>query len=237
MVLRRPGRGKFLGVPLMGTPVVVVSLAVLFVMYVATGLVANVMHIDAEAWLFLDATRVVQGEVWRLLSYGLLHSLSDPFHLLLNGLMLWFFGRDIEMRFGPARFVAFLLAAVVVGGLFVTGGWLLGVGSPYVIGFSAAIEACVVAWALFNRDTPVLLFFALPMRGIHMLALALLMWLLQAVGTSPVSASAHLGGIATGLATWFLVARRNRIKLFFADLGKKRGPKLTVVPKNDRWVN
>ena len=213
----------------------------------ATGIVANVMKLDVESLLILDADAVLGGEVWRLVMYGLLHSLRDPFHLLLNGLMLFFFGRDIEGRFGAARFVGFLLLAVVVGGLFVTAGFALGIGAQFVLGFSAAVEACVVAWALFNRNAPVMLFFAIPMRGIHMLVLALLMWVLQAVGTGPVSASAHLGGIVTGVVTWFLVARRNRIKLFFMELGKKRGPKLTVVPgsgsgsgsgpKNDRWVN
>ncbi len=229
MVTRRFGRAG-------SSPVVVVALLALFAMYVATGLLGKLSHIDAELWLTLDATRVVQGEVWRLFSYGLLHSLRDPLHLLLNGLMLWFFGRDIEVRLGTARFAGFLVLAVVIGGIFVTGGWLLGIGEPYVVGFSAAVEACVVAWALFNKDAPVLLFFALPMRGIHMLVLAVLMWVLQAVGTSPVSASAHLGGIATGVVTWFVVARRNRIKLFFS-----RRPKLTVVPphkgKSDPWMN
>jgi membrane associated rhomboid family serine protease len=221
---------------LSSTPVVVVTLAVLLVMYLGTGFAANFVPGGAQAYelLLLDAREVVgQGQIWRLLSYGVLHNLADPLHLLLNGLMLWFFGRDIELRFGPGRFIAFLVSALLVGGLCVTAGYVLGIGSPLVLGFSAAVEASVVAWALFNRDAPVLLFFALPMRGIHMLALAVLMWMMQAVGTSGVSASAHFGGMLTGLVTWLLVAKRNRLKLLFM----RRGPKLTVVPPKDRWVN
>jgi hypothetical protein len=79
------------------------------------------------------------------------------------------------------------------------------------------------------------------MRGIHMLALAILMWMMQAVSSTPTSASAHLGGIVTGFVAWALVARRNRIRLFFDELLVKlrlrRGPRLTVVPKKDKWVN
>lgn len=221
------------------TPVVVVTLGVLLLMFLFTGFAANFVPGGARAYelLILDARDVLKGEVWRLLSYGLLHDLRAPFHLLMNALMLWFFARDIEQRFGSVKFLAFNVIAVLVGGLFVLAGYALGIGTPLVLGYSAAVEACIVAWALFNRDAPVSFFMVLPMRGIHMLVLAVLMWMLDAVSASGNSASAHLGGIITGLVTWFVVARRNRIKLFFMELGGKK-PKLTVVPpKNDRWVN
>lgn len=222
------------------TPVVLVTLGVLLVMFLFTGFAANFVPGGARAYelLILDARDVLKGEVWRLLSYGLLHDLRAPFHLLMNALMLWFFARDIEQRFGSLRFLAFNVIAVLVGGLFVLAGYALGIGTPMVLGYSAAVEACIVAWALFNRDAPVSFFMVLPMRGIHMLVLAVLMWMLDAVSASGNSASAHLGGIITGLVTWFLVARRNRIRLFFMELGGGKKPKLTVVPpKNDRWVN
>jgi membrane associated rhomboid family serine protease len=222
------------------TPVVVVTLGVLLVMFLFTGFAANFVPGGARAYelMVLDARDVLKGEVWRLLSYGLIHDLRAPFHLLMNALMLWFFARDIEQRFGSLKFLGFNVIAVLVGGLFVIAGYALGIGSPNVLGYSAAVEACIVAWALFNRDAPVSFFMVLPMRGIHMLVLAVLMWMLDAVSASGNSASAHLGGIITGLVTWFLVARRNRIKLFFMELRGGKKPKLTVVPKNnDRWVN
>lgn len=222
------------------TPVVVVTLGVLLVMFLFTGFAANFVPGGARAYelMILDARDVFKGEVWRLVSYGFIHDLRAPFHLLMNGLMLWFFARDIEQRFGSAKFLVFNLVALVVGGLFVLAGYALGIGAPLVLGFSAVVEACIVAWALFNRDAPVSFFMVLPMRGIHMLVLAVLMWMLDAVSASSSSASAHLGGIITGLVTWFLVARRNRIRLFFMELGKGKKAKLTVVPKNnDRWVN
>lgn len=222
------------------TPVVVVTLGLLLVMFLFTGFAANFVPGGAQAYklLILDAELVFKGEVWRLFSYGVIHDLRSPFHLLLNALMLWFFARDLEQRFGSLKFVLFNLVALLVGGLFVVGGYLLGIGSPLVLGFSSVVEACIVAWALFNRDAPVSFWMVLPMKGIHLLVLAVLMWMLDAVSASDISASAHLGGIVTGLVTWFVVARRNRIKLFFMELGPGKKPKLTVVPKkNDPWVN
>ncbi|HEY4221619.1 MAG TPA: rhomboid family intramembrane serine protease [Myxococcota bacterium] len=227
------------------TPVVIVTLVVLLIMYLVTGFAPRVIP-SAGSWyetLSLDADGVVHhGEVWRLLTYGLIHDLRQPTHLLFNAMWLFFFGRDLELRFGRTRFIAFLLAAVVVGGLFVVGGWALGIGSGSCLGFSAACEACVVAWALWNRNATVNLFFAFPIRGIWLLAFSVVMWMLDAVSQSQISASAHFGGIIFGVVVWFLGTRRNRIRLFVDELLMKlrlrRGPKLTVVPRHpDRWVN
>lgn len=226
-----------------GTPVVLVTLVVLLVMYLVTGFAVSFVPGGAAVHdqLYLSTGKVLDGQVWRVLTYGLLHSLMSPLHLVFNGLMLWFFARDLEMRLGSARLVVFFLASVLVGGLFVVAAGVLGLGTGAAIGFSAAVEASVVAWALFNKNAPVMLFFAIPMRGIHMLGIALLMWLLDAVSASDTSAAAHFGGIVTGFVTWLLMSRRNRLRLFWDELLVKlrlrRGPKLTVVPKKDNWVN
>lgn len=226
-----------------GTPVVLGTLIVLLVVYLVTGFAVSFVGGGAALYdqLVLSTGKVVDGQVWRLLTYGLLHSLVSPFHLLVNGLLLWFFARDLELRIGSWRLLAFFVASLLVGGLFVVAAGLLGIGTGAALGFSAACEASIVAWALFNKNTPVLLFFAVPLRGIHMLAFALLMWLLDAVSVSDTSAAAHLGGIVTGLVTWFFMARRNRLRLFWDELMVKlrlrRGPKLTVVPRKDDWVN
>ena len=219
------------------TPVVLVVLIALLAVYLAVGFALNFAQSVGgpvfEATI-LNADRVVgAGEVWRLLTYGLLHDPERPTHLLWNGLALYFFGPDLERRFGRLRFVLFLAGTIVVGGVFVVAGHALGLPANVCLGFSAACEACVVAWALFNKDAQVLLMFMLPVRGIYMLAFAILMWMLDAVSTSNISASAHLGGIVTGALVWLVVTRRRAIFARFP----RRGPKLTVVPKKDHWVN
>ncbi len=110
----------------------------------------------------------------------------------------------------------------------------------------ALAEGLIVAWGLIYRERPIRLFFAIQLKGIHMVGLALFLWLLQAVSASPVSAAAHLGGIAAG----FLFAQfggENAIKLAWAQLmqklGRQRKPALYVVPKpppkgnGKEWVN
>lgn len=192
--------------------------------------------------MVLRTPDVLAGEVWRLASYGLLHSLTNPMHLVFNALVLFFFGRDLEQRWGSWRFLLFVLLGVVAGGLAVVAASLLHIGVGAAVGISGACEATVVTWALFNRDRQVLIFFVAPVKGIWLITFAILMWMLDAVSVSEMSAAAHFGGIVFGALAWLVVARRSRIGLLVDDvlvaLRLKKKPRLTIVPKGpDKWVH
>lgn len=191
--------------------------------------------------MVLTTPAAMDGEVWRLASYGLLHSLINPMHLLFNAMMLFFFGRDLEMRWGPWRFLLFVLLGVIAGGVSVVASGVLGIGSGAAVGSSGACEALVVTWALFNRDREVSLFLLPPIKGIWLITFAIGMWMLDAVSVSEISASAHFGGIVFGALAWLVLTNRNRIRLFLDDalvlLRLKKKPRLTIVPKGpDPWV-
>src|SRR5262249_9583574 len=51
-------------------------------------------------WLELVGNKVLQGEVWRLVTCGFLHDTSDPLHIIFNMLILYFVGRELEERHG-----------------------------------------------------------------------------------------------------------------------------------------
>lgn len=54
-------------------------------------------------------------DVWTFVSYGLLH--ADFMHLGFNAVWLLAFGTPVARRFGPVRFVLFLVATAAVGAL------------------------------------------------------------------------------------------------------------------------
>lgn len=226
------------------TKAVLGLLVTLLVIQLLYGFSANFIPQIAVVFekMVLTTQGVLDGEVWRVATYGLLHSLISPMHLVFNAMVLFFFGRDMEQRWGSARFLGFVLLGVIAGGLAVVASKLLGIGTGAAVGISGACEALVVTWALYNRDRDVMLFFLAPVKGIWLIAFALVMWMLDAVSVSEISAAAHFGGIVFGALAWLVLARRNRLGLFVDDalvfLRLKKKPRLTIVPKGpDKWVH
>lgn len=238
------GRRRFARGAWTPTPAVLGLLVALVVLQLLYGFSANFLPGIAVVFdkMVLTTPAVMNGEVWRLASYGLLHSLLSPMHLLVNVMVLFFFGRDLEQRWGWWRFLVFVLLGVIAGGLAVVVSRLLGIGTGAAVGISGACEALVVTWALFNRDREVMLFLLAPVKGIWLITFAIGMWMLDAVSLSDISAAAHFGGIVFGAAAWLLLARRNRLRHFVDDalvfLRLKKRVRLTIVPKGpDRWVH
>lgn len=231
-------------------PVTFAILVVLVACFIASGLAANFVPGAADVLDFVPviSAKVLEGEVWRLFSYALMHNLSDPFHLIFNGMAI-IFCRSLEERWGTGRYLLFTALTIGVGGIFVVAsGVVLGAGHGAAMGASAFAEGLIVAWGLTFRDREVRLFFALPVKGIHMVWVALFIWVLDAVSQSANSASAHLGGMMTAAALVLGFWNPNRFKVFFASLrqraGGKKQPALFVVPKpgdagkpDKKWVN
>lgn len=192
--------------------------------------------------LALDPAAVLQhGKIWQVLTYAALHDLMSPGHVLFNMLGLYFFGSELVLRWGDRRFLLFLVLAALGGASFVLLAWALGLSAGPVVGASAVVLALVVAWGLLFRERTVLLFFVLPVRGIHMVWMAVAFEILSALSLGPVSAAAHFGGMATGAVLVQGLWRPNRMRLFWDDalvkLGIRKRAKLYVVPKpgDDRF--
>lgn len=178
----------------------------------------SVFGLDPDAWfqgpLFLP--------LWQPLTYALLHSAS-PWHLLGNALYLYFFGGLLIERIGERRFLWFLAAAVLLGGIGSLA-WksLLGVHSV-TVGISAGALAVVAAAAVLQPHTPVLLILipvplfvlALILVGLDLLGA---LQQLAEVGRSGVDHFAHLAGAGFG----FLAARRGWVHLDPGKLWERR---------------
>jgi membrane associated rhomboid family serine protease len=159
--------------------------------------------------LVCDFEKVLHGQLWRLVSSGLL---TDPGHL---GDLIWtlaglyFLAPDLERRWGDKRLILFLLGSIVAGNLLVLGVDLLTPDThlwarfhqPVVYGSWAAVAAISVAWARDNANLVVRLFFVLPVRGQWLLWITVGFAVLQLVFPSvlPEGVVAPFGGIAVGL--------------------------------------
>jgi membrane associated rhomboid family serine protease len=157
----------------------------------------------------LDSSRVLDGQVWRLLSYAFLH--ANWMHILFNMLFLYWFGRAMEDLYGPREFLTFYLVSAVVGGLAF-------VGQQYVIalqhdrfalftpclGASGAVTAVMVLFACHYPRQVVYLFGVLPLPVWALVGFQVAQDLFGLVGgtAGTVAVSVHLGGAAFAFLYW-----------------------------------
>jgi membrane associated rhomboid family serine protease len=82
-------------------------------------------------WLGIVPRQVVeQGWIWQPFTYLFLHSPNSISHILLNMLMLWMIGGDLEKYWGGRRYLTYYLVCGVGAGFFVTAaGWFSGTRS------------------------------------------------------------------------------------------------------------
>jgi membrane associated rhomboid family serine protease len=127
--------------------------------------VSLVSHLAGFAGaLVLLPPAVLEGEVWRLATWTLVE--GSPLSLLMAGLMLYWFGRDLAWAWGPRRLLLtwFLLGAAV--GVLVTllalvaPGWAAAHAGPW-----AVLSGLVVAWGLLFPERQMLFNFVIPMTG------------------------------------------------------------------------
>ena len=180
-------------------------------------------------------------ELWRLISYGFMHSPFWEsngifFHILTNCFVLWMFGRFIEQRYGGAEFLRFYLLAIVFSGLvFVVAN--LGGQLSQAVGASGAVAAIVILFCFLYPHEKLLIYGIIPipawLAGILFVGLDVMTGIGEARGAGfGIAWEAHLGGMAFAAAYYLL-------KWDFSFLGKafsKRAPKLAIYRENENRV-
>ncbi len=173
--------------------------------------------LQALSWIGLDPDRWHNSfplvPAWQLLSYGLLHDVSQPTHILYNMLFLYFFGTMLEERLGGRRFLLTYVVSQIVGGLFFLAPVLFGMQTHMpAIGASGAVFGVMVALAtLYPRQTMYLIIVPIQLKwlAIFFVGLEAYMALIGfKAGSDGVAHLVHLGGAAYG----FLAVRSGLIE-------------------------
>lgn len=159
------------------------------------------------------------GEVWRLVTYSLLH--GGVLHFVLNCLGLFLIGREIAPILGSRGLFQFYLSTAVLGGVawVATHAW----GTPPfpLVGASGVLAGMFVFFACIapEREITFLLFFVLPVT----LKPKLLAWILLGIDAlgflfselpggsfdTGIAHSAHLGGMLAGWLYYRFFFARN----------------------------
>lgn len=160
--------------------------------------------------------------VWQFLTYMFVH--IDVFHLLMNMLVLFFFGPTLEKRWGSKEFWKFyLITGIGAGLLHAIIVLLTGVESrtvyhmgqiheihPQIIGASGAIFGIMLAYAAYYPNQIVLVYMVFPIKIKYlMIILGVIEFMSTASGSNNgISNLTHLTGL--GIAYLLLYWRHRR---------------------------
>jgi membrane associated rhomboid family serine protease len=130
---------------------------------VAAGYLLTLAWPAGAAWLVLAPGAVFEGQVWRLFTYAFVNASIGA--VLVDLLLMWQMGGEMEPRWGSRRFGAFLAASTLLAGAL---GLLVGGGA----GFAPTVLALIFAWMLEGPSQKILFFGVFPMARLGFAALA-----------------------------------------------------------------
>jgi membrane associated rhomboid family serine protease len=118
-----------------------------------------------QEWFQLDADKTIyHGQVWRLLTHAFCHDRTNPLHIVINMLCLYWFGVTIELKYGSREFLYFYLTAAVFAGLAYVGLNLLTGALNPAIGASGAVMAVMMVYTMHYPGQIIYLFFFIPLQ-------------------------------------------------------------------------
>jgi membrane associated rhomboid family serine protease len=178
---------------------IIVNVAVFFLLRIAALAMPQASFL-AEELLALTPAQVAHGYLWQLITYSFVH--GGLGHILINMLMLWMFGAQLETDWGWKHFLEFYTVCVLGAALLtisVSYAGILGARPDIpTVGASGGIYGLLLAFGILYADRE-LFMFPLPfmIKAKYMVAILVLIVVASTLqpGPSGVAYMAHLGGL------------------------------------------
>jgi len=180
-----------------------VFLGLMFVTFAAEFVVLILFGRDAFSAIF-TLSSAHPFYIWTWVTSIFAHSVSNPFHIFFNGIVIYFFGPLVERRAGSKAFAALFLVSGVIAGLAQIGISILMGDVSAVLGASGAALAILGVLTVLNPGLRVYLYFLIPVP-LWLLTIGIAGFSVFAIGTGGTGAGgvaqvAHLAGLVIGLA-------------------------------------
>jgi hypothetical protein len=177
------------------------------------------LHLLAPGYLSvleLDPSRVLDGQVWRLLTWIFIPETMSPFWVFFALLFLLYVGDGLEAAVGSATLTQFYTCGVCLCTAVAFTLGLSGHGAHLANANSFLNLSLLLAYATVYPDFKVLVFFVLPLRIVWLAVISAVLMILSAVGQPPV--------VAATLGAAFLN--------YFLFFGKILRPQLSILKSN-----
>jgi membrane associated rhomboid family serine protease len=160
---------------------------------------------------------VARGALWQLVTYSFLH--VSLWHILINMLVLWMFGAQLEVDWGRRKFIEFYFFCVVGAALTTIAISYSGLGGVTPLtrteGASGGVLGLLMAFGLLYGDQEIMLFpIPLSIRAKYFVAGVAFIELISAINAAgpsrgqDIAYAAHLGGLLFGFLYVKFLPRR-----------------------------
>ena len=145
-------------------------------------------------WLYPPDT-IGKVWIWQMVTYTFLHSITDPWHLIFNMLVLWMFGSEVERALGTKKFLSLYFTAGIFAGICCC---IFTPNNP-ILGASGAIFAIEVAFAMYYPNN-IVIFYFFPIKAKYLIMLFASFTIINCLipKGGDVAHFAHLGGLLYG---------------------------------------
>jgi membrane associated rhomboid family serine protease len=154
-------------------------------------------------WCEMISTKVLHGQVWRLITSQYLHS-PQLTHLLFNMLGLFLLGQELERAWGPKKFLGVYTTAGVCGNLLLMAAGIVGwiPATTPALGASGSVLGLLGAAAVLFPEAEIFIYFMfIRIRTAAVLYAIMYLYNIQVRGKNYGGDICHLAGLAFG-AWW-----------------------------------
>lgn len=141
------------------------------VVYIAAMLTTNPdINANLIDMIWFDRDRIMQGQVWRVISFVLMPPMRNIFFTILTFYFYWFMGTGLERKWGSFKFNIFFFTGVLFS---IAAGFITGYANNYYL-----FLGMFLAFALLFPNEILYVFFVLPVKvkWLGLLDAALLIW-------------------------------------------------------------
>ncbi len=178
--------------------------------FLVTALIPTAFEWFSAIFGFMPRLVLTRFMLWQPFTYLFLH--GGIGHILINMLILWMFGVQLERLWGSRFFLRYYFVTGVGAAVITLVVSLLPFsfsGEPYAtitIGASGAIYGLLVAFAMYYPETPILMFFLFPVPAKYFVMILGAIAFVSTPRGGGIAHITHLGGLIAG----YLYLRRLR---------------------------
>jgi membrane associated rhomboid family serine protease len=180
------------------SPVNKILIAIFVGIFILNTALTQLAQISLMSWLGLSVQGMKSGLFFQLITYPFIN--QHLMSVIFEGLLLWFIGSELELKWGRRFYLKFLLVTILTSGVFyfLLSFVFVNLSAMPLYGITSFTYGLLMAYAIIYSERQLTFMLIFPMKAKYfcmlLAAIQLYMGLTSAAGASALSHLAAMGG-------------------------------------------